>query len=780
MSSELETKSCDSSSSIIYQPLDDSRREIRVLWLLPPSPRNGAPTTAEEKKAQIKTNGEDEADIQDEEDDGDPIRVELATVSLSDRPAYTALSYIWGDPAGPYHRIFLNGQPFKVRVNLRNCLRRLRQFGVGARTKQEGSPDTPRSDPDTDETNSAPTAKMVGIPLWIDALCINQNDMAERTSQVMLMGDLYRHAAAVISWLGEHKHARGFPILREIAYQWEQCSKEVENEMKQRGVKAFELLSWPPLATFFKATRHLWHDENAIKILVTSSMSEYWMRVWIVQELVLSNPASHIYMSSDEIVTEAEFDCFSSCISTVFGDPDFAVSVLHAHTGNKTEQVCDYQLARVLRTMLLNNLEPRNTATRIQRGVAVPNWLFVLHIADMHYSSDPRDSVYGLLHLIPQSSCGSEVGCGQDMIIPDYNRPARDVYIDWARRAILECRDLRLLSYAGTGLVTSWVGNPNNITELNVPSWVPDLHNRPYGYRAVDYERLARARYRTVIAKTRVLPHPHRTLFMNEEDISGDDRALFKDPNYPDAIRVRFFLDYLSARKSAKYPVPGVPPFQALLRLAAGALIEDLETGDFDPQTEPRIHKMAMSFAFWLMVTWASLKASGQFDKLLPEIECPKEEMPPGHVHENNGCHCQFPISLLGFSWTGDFVSEYRTELFPDVDVEAVTGWKDITTALSSLPLSIVDVSAHIHALTGALFVTEDGHVGIGPWNAQPGDFVYEVEHCPTPLVLRRHDGNAESGPQPVTLLGACGVVGIGDRVDDKKDMEYDEELLIV
>lgn len=39
--------------------------------------------------------------------------------------------------------------------------------------------------------------------LWIDALCINQNDLTEKASQVARMGQIYRNASAVIVWLGE-------------------------------------------------------------------------------------------------------------------------------------------------------------------------------------------------------------------------------------------------------------------------------------------------------------------------------------------------------------------------------------------------------------------------------------------------------------------------------------------------------------------------------------------------------------------------------------------------
>jgi hypothetical protein len=40
------------------------------------------------------------------------------------------------------------------------------------------------------------------LVLWADAICINQNDPIEKTSQVQLMRDIYRTAHRVIIWLG--------------------------------------------------------------------------------------------------------------------------------------------------------------------------------------------------------------------------------------------------------------------------------------------------------------------------------------------------------------------------------------------------------------------------------------------------------------------------------------------------------------------------------------------------------------------------------------------------
>ena len=43
--------------------------------------------------------------------------------------------------------------------------------------------------------------------LWIDAVCINQRDIQERSAQVQMMGDIYRSAHQTTIWLGPERDA---------------------------------------------------------------------------------------------------------------------------------------------------------------------------------------------------------------------------------------------------------------------------------------------------------------------------------------------------------------------------------------------------------------------------------------------------------------------------------------------------------------------------------------------------------------------------------------------
>ncbi|KAH6674395.1 heterokaryon incompatibility protein-domain-containing protein, partial [Halenospora varia] len=49
--------------------------------------------------------------------------------------------------------------------------------------------------------------------IWIDAVCINQNDIQERQDQVSLMRQIYEQAEQVVIWLGENRSSGRLPML---------------------------------------------------------------------------------------------------------------------------------------------------------------------------------------------------------------------------------------------------------------------------------------------------------------------------------------------------------------------------------------------------------------------------------------------------------------------------------------------------------------------------------------------------------------------------------------
>lgn len=99
-----------------------------------------------------------------------PLRCRIFSSPISAPPSFKALSYAWG-PNDRTHSLFISGEEIKITSSLDAALRHLRH----------------------------PTET---VSLWIDQICINQDDADEKTEQVALMSNIYRLADQVLVWLG--------------------------------------------------------------------------------------------------------------------------------------------------------------------------------------------------------------------------------------------------------------------------------------------------------------------------------------------------------------------------------------------------------------------------------------------------------------------------------------------------------------------------------------------------------------------------------------------------
>lgn len=144
-------------------------------------------------------------------------------------PKYTALSYAWGSPNDHILPIWVNDRLFRVRENLFTALQALRDEDLPKR-------------------------------LWIDALCISQDNIAEKNHQVGLMARIFRTAEKVLVWLGLiDDECR-------MAFNFMQSTQEVESDKRD--------------ATGEPSRTH-------IKAVASVLQRKYWTRAWIVQEVLL-------------------------------------------------------------------------------------------------------------------------------------------------------------------------------------------------------------------------------------------------------------------------------------------------------------------------------------------------------------------------------------------------------------------------------------------------------------------------------------------------------------
>ncbi|KAK1749614.1 heterokaryon incompatibility protein-domain-containing protein [Echria macrotheca] len=121
---------------------------------------------------------------------GCDIPCKLVQFPLAEALPYEAISYTWGSKVKD-HLVFFGG---KWLPTTRNVYQLLHDRSSFSRTRW----------------------------LWIDAVCINQDDVEEKNTQVQMMGEIYRAAERVIIWLDDRKltHtdiARAFLLLEEVA-----------------------------------------------------------------------------------------------------------------------------------------------------------------------------------------------------------------------------------------------------------------------------------------------------------------------------------------------------------------------------------------------------------------------------------------------------------------------------------------------------------------------------------------------------------------------------------
>ena len=207
-----------------YRPLKSNEGAIRILKILPAK------------------------------DQSEEIRCDLVDHLLSDHFEYEALSYTWGTPGPePRNYIRLDAQHFKVHENLFAALLRLRRYWK------------PRL-------------------IWIDAICINQEDVREQEQQILLMKQIYGQAQRVVVWLGEPGIGEGLAVqsIMKPGSSLLLTAKIWKTERKFGLIKGVK-------NRMSRYMRDEW-DSTALRKGEVAQLLDrkWWRRVWIIQEVVLA------------------------------------------------------------------------------------------------------------------------------------------------------------------------------------------------------------------------------------------------------------------------------------------------------------------------------------------------------------------------------------------------------------------------------------------------------------------------------------------------------------
>ena len=313
----------------------------------------------------------------------------MRSLKLEDGESYEALSYVWGSQDDP------------VVASIRGKRRELSHLTTITRNLEEAL----RYLRKEDESRI----------LWIDAVCINQEDLAERGAQVSKMSDIFRHATQVAVWLGpEAKHSDvAVEFVNSIAADLIVPDDEggrADRYIALPGSNAAKLLTHP---NDFKSERRALRD---------LCQRDWFDRLWIYQEYHLSRAAIGI-IGTRTLDMRILFKVLAFLYTSPTGEYRTAGPIGHVR-----------DILRPIR----KDRPPTRIILSLKKSLCL----------------DERDRVYGILGLLNSKY--------RARLFPDYSKSVQEV-----NKAYI----LSVLNIAST--MELWGSGEED--EITLPSWIPNL-----------------------------------------------------------------------------------------------------------------------------------------------------------------------------------------------------------------------------------------------------------------------------------------------------------------
>ncbi|KAK6225294.1 hypothetical protein QIS74_01341 [Colletotrichum tabaci] len=258
-----------------------------------------------------------------------PLRCHVHIVSLSSNPDYEAVSYVWGVPDGKTS-IEVSGRSFGISSNLDALLRRLRYTN---RKRQ----------------------------IWADQICIDQNNLSEKTTQVKMMGDIYSKCRQCLIWMGE-------------------IPESVPQSGVEDAIHLLEFMATPDDVNVpeFLSTRDKFIKVFEVLYLIHPHGNTWWSRIWTVQEVILPERKTILWgpkVLSWELLSQA----------------------MHTWTTQYMPSLMDILLDEDFQEM--NALSANIVWINYGRNSDLPSILVTKW--RNRKATDMRDKVFGLLGLVP-------------------------------------------------------------------------------------------------------------------------------------------------------------------------------------------------------------------------------------------------------------------------------------------------------------------------------------------------------------------------------------------
>lgn len=380
---------------------------------------------------------------------------------LDEAPPYRAISYVCGDPytheswdkqpisldpgAGEARppkldaEIICDGKRFLVYGNLYNALEQFVELGIHGW-------------------------------VWVDVICINQDDAAERAKQVLLMGKIYSVAGEVLVWLG-HEISETRDALLVVTDVISAIHQAVE-----RGTVELETLAasipFDPDMLMDSAIEDL--PDKLLAFGRFCKMCRWFDRMRIIQEFAL---AKHCRMFCG--AAETQWSSWDKIISFLFRYSVTQVisALMEIQTPGNGWHWIDavlrlYRVGGVSKYLLSVQFLHMPPALNAREGSEA--WhsarFFIYAYRFLQFCccascSDGRDKLHSIFGIV-EKCLGYSIA---PYVQPDYENDVGKVYTNFATKVLQETQSADLLAYAGQSLIPTTPG---------LPSWVPDWRTR--------------------------------------------------------------------------------------------------------------------------------------------------------------------------------------------------------------------------------------------------------------------------------------------------------------
>ncbi|KAK5091835.1 hypothetical protein LTR70_006365 [Exophiala xenobiotica] len=280
----------------------------------------------------------------------------ICEVLTSELPTnYVALSYCWGSEDELKTIMLVHSTSnrtglLKVRKNLHDFLK----TAAGLCIKLPH----PDFEPVPPESQSAhlPGLMAPGKPqpwFWVDAICIDQLNIAERNHQVRQMGSIYRQADRVLVWLGNDRLMSKLLVTTSEDFHLKEHHFQEASQASLAGV--LDLIQSNP----------------------------YWERLWVIQEVILAKNYRLFVLCGNVLLRWEHLRFFTATLNRLNGKQEVDAAWV---TNQKFQSLLQLRDAYH---------EDEGRLTKTQRKFI--HWLNNFWNSEC---SDRRDMIYGLLSLV--------------------------------------------------------------------------------------------------------------------------------------------------------------------------------------------------------------------------------------------------------------------------------------------------------------------------------------------------------------------------------------------